>query len=432
MKRLSFLLLGLFLVITPSAINAQQLTDDQFKIIENQVIEWRRHCHQYPELSNREFNTGKYIAEQLTEMGIDIETGVAHTGVVGFIKGGQAGPTVALRADIDGLPVVERVDLPFASKEKTSFFDQEVGVMHACGHDTHIAMLLGTAKLLKSQQANLKGNILLIFQPAEEGAPPGEEGGAKLIVKEGYLKKYAVDVIFGQHINSGLDVNKITYKFGGTMAAADRFTIKVKGKQAHGSRPWTSVDPIVVSAQIILGLQTIVSRQSELTKEAVVITVGKIQSGVRNNIIPEEAEMVGTIRTLDVDMQEEVHKRIKRTAELIAESAGAVAEVTIEKGYPITYNDPDLTRKMLPTLFRSAGEDQVLVVPARTGAEDFSFYAQEVPGLFYFLGGKNPATSFEDVGNHHTPDFYVDESGLLLGVKTMYNLAVDYMEMHKE
>lgn len=410
---------------------SQNLTDKAIKEIEPKVIEWRRHFHQYPELSNREFKTSEYIQARLKEMGIPFEAGVAHTGVVGTIKGGKPGPTVALRADIDGLPVVERVDLPFASKQTTQFLGKDVGIMHACGHDTHIAMLLGAAQLLKDRQSELNGNVVLIFQPAEEGAPPGEEGGAKLMVKEGVLEKYKVDVIFGQHISSGLDAGNISYKIGGTMAAADRFVIKVKGKQAHGSRPWSGVDPIVTAAQIIMGLQTIVSRQTELTKEAAVISIGKIQGGVRNNIIPEEVEMIGTIRTLDTDMQEIIHKKIKHTAETIAESMGATAEVDIIIGYPVTYNDLDLSRQMINTLFRTAGEDNVRVVAARTGAEDFSFFAQKVPGFYYFLGGKDPKLSAENATGHHTPDFQLVETDLILGVKTMYNLTIDYMNAQK-
>ena len=419
------------LLFTITDINAQTLTEAELAAVEPKVIEWRRHFHQYPELSNREFETAKYINARLKEMGIKTETGVAHTGVIGFIQGGNDGPTVALRADIDGLPVVERVDVPFASKVKTTYLGKEVGVMQACGHDTHTAMLLGVAKLLKDKQKQLKGNVVLIFQPAEEGAPVGEEGGAKLMVKEGVLKKYGVDVIFGQHIGAGTKTGTIDYRFGGLMAAADQFEIKVKGKQAHGSRPWSGVDPITISAQIIMGLQTIISRQTELTKEAAVISVGKIDGGVRNNIIPEECTMIGTIRTLDVDMQKIIHEKIRTTATNIAEAGGATAEVTIRIGYPVTYNNKELTQKMLPTIFRSAGEDNVRVVPARTGAEDFSFFANEVPGLFYFLGGRPADVAAKDASRHHTPDFYIEESGLILGVKTMANLALDYMNIQE-
>jgi len=424
MKYILILILGIFM--HPS-MEAQTISEKEYEAIEAEVIKWRRHFHQYPELSNREVNTAKYISERLKEMNIEHETGIAHHGVIGVIQGGLEGPTVALRADIDGLPVIERVDIPFASKERTNYLGEEVGAMHACGHDTHTAMLLGAAKLLKDKEKMLKGKVVLIFQPAEEGAPPGEEGGAKLMVKEGVLKKHGVDVIFGQHISSGLNANKVDYKVGGAMAASDRFVITVKGKQAHGSRPWSGVDPITVAAQIIMGLQTVVSRQTELTKEAAVISVGKIQGGVRNNIIPEECELVGTIRTLDVGMQEKIHEDIRRTATLIAESAGAEAVVDIQIGYPVTYNDPELTRKMINTMFDTAGEDNVRVVAARTGAEDFSFFAQQVPGLYWFLGGKDPAAA--EATGHHTPDFYVVETGLLLGVKMMCNMTLDYMNM---
>ena len=399
----------------------------QAKAIENKVIEWRRYFHQYPELSNREVKTAKKIVEILQPYNLKIETGVAHTGVIAMLDTGKPGPTIGLRADMDGLPVVERVDLPFASKEVSTYQGRDVGIMHACGHDTHVAMLLGAIDILVGMKDQLNGRFVFIFQPAEEGAPPGEEGGAELMVKEGLLKKYNIEAVFGQHINSGLDVGKITYKFGGAMAAADRLVIKVKGKQTHGSRPWQGVDPITVSAQIIMGLQTIISRQTELTKEAAVISVGKITGGVRNNIIPEEVELVGTIRTLNQDMQKIIHEKIHKTATLIAESAGATADVNISIGYPVTYNNPELSRRMLPSLFNTIGEDNVHVVAARTGAEDFSFFANEVPGFYFFVGGKPLATKQEDAAPHHTPDFFIDESGLITGVKAMTAVAVDYM-----
>ena len=425
------LLLICFLTFLSSGLDAQDKVHKQIikqaEEIESKVIEWRRHFHQYPELSNREFNTAKKIAEILKSYDLKIETGVAHTGVIGLLDTGKPGPTIGLRADIDGLPVIERVDLPFASKEKSTYQGADVGVMHACGHDTHIAMLLGAIDILVGMKDQLNGRFVFIFQPAEEGAPPGEEGGAKLMIKEGLLERYNIEAVFGQHINSGLDVGKVTYKFGGTMAAADRFVIKVKGKQTHGSRPWQGVDPITVSAQIIMGLQTIISRQTELTKEAAVISVGKMTSGVRNNIIPEEAEMVGTIRTLNKDMQKIIHEKIHKTATLIAESAGATADVNISIGYPVTYNNPELSRKMLPSLFGTIGEDNVRVVAARTGAEDFSFFANEVPGFYFFVGGKPLATKPGDAAPHHTPDFFIDESGLVTGVKAMTAVAVDYM-----
>jgi amidohydrolase len=398
--------------------------------VEEQVIEWRHHFHQYPELSNREFETAKRIEKELRRLGLEVETGVAHTGVVGRLKGGKPGPTVALRADMDALPVTERVDVPYASKVKSTYLGKEVGVMHACGHDTHVAMLLGTAEVLTKMKDDIAGDVVFIFQPAEEGAPQGEEGGAKLMVKEGLMDRINTEVIFGLHINSGTEVGTIRYKPGGTMAAADRFTIKVKGKQTHGSRPWGGVDPIVVSAQIINGLQTIISRQTELTKEAAVITVGKIDGGVRNNIIPEECEMIGTIRTLDTAMQRIIHEKIRLTATKIAESAGAVAEVDIQIGYPVTVNSVELTQVMLPTVFEAAGEDNVRLSPASTGAEDFSFFAREVPGLFLFLGGMPKGMSQYDAAPHHTPDFFIDDSGMKLGVKTLTFLTLDYKEKH--
>lgn len=394
--------------------------------VEEKVIEWRRHFHQNPELSNREFQTAKKVEKHLRSLGLEVKTGIAHTGVVGILKGGQPGPTVALRADMDALPVTERVDLPFASKVTSTYNDIEVGVMHACGHDTHVAMLMGAAEVLTKLKKDIKGTIVFIFQPAEEGAPKGEEGGAELMVKEGVLDNPKVDVIFGLHINSKSEVGKISYKPGGTMAAVDRLEIKVKGKQTHGSTPWAGVDPIVAASQIITGLQTIISRQTELTKEGAVISIGLIRGGVRNNIIPEEVELIGTIRTLDVEMQKMIHEKIKLTATKIAESSGAVAEVDIIRGYPITFNDVELTSQMLPTVQEVAGKENVKLVNARTGAEDFSFYAQRVPGLFLFLGGMPKGQNPAEAASHHTPDFYVEESSMKLGVRTLCNLAIDY------
>ncbi|MAD98467.1 MAG: N-acyl-L-amino acid amidohydrolase [Flavobacteriaceae bacterium] len=403
---------------------AQDLSTE-FKNIEKKVIEWRRHFHQNPELSNREFKTGKKIAEILTSFGIEIEENVAKTGVVGLIKGTKKGKVVGLRADIDGLPVVERNDLPFKSVEKTKFLGKDVGVMHACGHDTHIAILLGVAEILSKNRDKINGTVKLIFQPAEEGAPEGEEGGAELMVKEGVLKNPDVDAIFGLHINSGTPVGQIKYRKGGIMAAAQTFTIKVKGKQSHGSRPWKGIDPILVSAKIIDGLQTIISREAELTKEGAVITVGKIDAGVRSNIIPESATMIGTIRTLDYDMQKLINDRMKEMVPAIAKAYKAEATIEIAKGVPITFNNHDLVSQMLPTLQRVAGKENVKNVNAVTGAEDFSFYAKEIPGFFFFLGGMTPGNT--NPYPHHTPDFQIDESGLLLGVKTMTNLVFDYL-----
>lgn len=418
--------LPMFGTAQPPQVNLDQLA----KQIEPRVIEWRRHFHQYPELSNREFKTAEKVADHLKSLGLEVRTGIAHTGVLGILKGGKPGPVVALRADMDALPVIERVPLPFASKERSTYLGQEVGVMHACGHDSHTAILMGVAEILTGMKKDLKGTVMFIFQPAEEGAPPGEEGGAELMLKQGLFDNPKPEVAFGLHISSDLEAGKLRYKPGGIMAAADMFTIKVKGKQTHGSRPWSGVDPIVVSAQIILGLQTIVSRQTDLTNEAAVITVGKFTSGVRNNIIPEEAEMIGTIRTLDTVMQREIHERIRRTATSIAESAGAKAEVNIKIGYPVTYNSPELTKEMLPSLFAAAGEENVLVSRPITGAEDFSFYAQRVPGLFFFLGGMPKGQDSLDAAPHHTPDFFIDESGFTTGIKALCQLTLDYMNTH--
>src|SRR5688572_11217033 len=328
----------------------QAKIDQHAKEIESRVIEWRRHFHQYPELSNNEFKTAAFVADHLKKLGIEVQHPVAKTGVVGLLKGAKPGPVIALRADMDALPVTERNSLPFASKEKVVFNGQETGVMHACGHDSHVAILMGVAEILSKNKADLKGTVKFIFQPAEEGSPAGEEGGAYLMVKEGVLENPKVDVVFGLHIQSISPIGKILYRPNGLMAASDWFSIKVKGRQSHGSAPWMGVDPIVVSAQIIDGLQTIISRQTELTREAAVITVGRIQSGIRENIIPEEAFMAGTIRTLDADMQKKIHEKIKLTATKIAESAGATAEVIIENKTPVTYNDPALTEKMAASL----------------------------------------------------------------------------------
>jgi amidohydrolase len=407
--------------------NPSEIFDEKVSEIYQEVVEWRHHLHRYPELSNREVNTSAYVKEYLEELGLEVESGIAHTGVVGLLRTGKPGPTIGIRADMDGLPVVERVDLPYASKERTQFLGEDVGIMHACGHDTHVAMLMGAARILTDMKEELTGNILFIFQPAEEGAPPGEEGGAKLMVKEGLLEKYGVEVIFGQHISSDYHVGVITYKIGGSMAAADRFVIKVKGKQTHGSKPWKGIDPITISAQIIQGLNNIVSRQTELTKEAAVISIGKIKGGFRNNIIPEEVEMIGTIRTLDTEMQENIHARIRQTAMLIAESAGATAEVDIQIGVPVTFNDLELTRKMLPSLYKAAGEENVHVVAARTGAEDFSYFANEIPGMFFFTGGTPKEVKLEDAAPHHTPDFYVEDAGMITGMKALCQLAYDYL-----
>lgn len=398
--------------------------------LESKVITWRRDFHQNPELGNREFKTAEKIATHLRTLGIEVQTGVAKTGVIGILKGGKPGPVVALRADMDGLPVTERVNIPFASKAEGEYNGQTVGVMHACGHDSHIAILMGTAEILASIKSELNGTVKFVFQPAEEGPPEGEEGGAALMVKEGVLENPKVDVIFGLHISAQTEVGKINYRPKGAMASSDWFKIKIKGKQSHGASPWQSVDPIVTASQIILGLQTIVSRNVNLTESAAVVTVGKVTAGVRSNIIPEELEMAGTIRTLDSKVQEMIHNRLKQITTNIAESAGATAEVSITKQTLITYNDPVLTEKMVPTLEAVAGKNNVVLTPAATGAEDFSYYQDKVPGLFFFLGGMPKGKNSSETASHHTPDFYIDESGFVLGMKAMSDLTIDYMEMN--
>lgn len=395
--------------------------------LEEQVIEWRRHFYQNPELSNREFETAETIAEFLRGLGLEVRTGVAHTGVVGILDTGRPGPVIGLRADIDALPVEDRADVPFRSTATGEYRGREVPVKHACGHDTHIAMLMGAAEILTGMRNRLNGQVKFIFQPAEEGAPQGEEGGAALMVREGVLEDPDVDVMFGMHIWSQEPVGRIGYRPGGIMAASDGFRITVHGRQTHGSTPWTGVDPIVTAAQIVNGLQTVVSRRSELTKAAAVVSVGIMEAGVRNNIIPEEATLIGTIRTLDTAMQERVHAEIRRTATNIAESMGATADVEIYLGYPVTYNDPDLTARMLPTLQAAAGEENVIHQDAITGAEDFSFFQREVPGLYVFLGGLPADLTPEEATPHHTPDFRIDESALELGVRTHAYFVVDYL-----
>lgn len=434
MKKIATLIFALFVgsSFAQTSKGLQEKLDKQASEMEGKVIEWRRHFHQYPELSNRETKTGAYIAEHLRKLGLEVQFPVAKTGVVALLKTGKPGPVIALRADIDALPVTERGSLPFASKEKVTYNGQESGVMHACGHDSHIAIMMAVAEILTRNKADLKGTIKFLFQPAEEGAPVGEEGGAALMVKEGVLENPTVEAVFGLHIQSMRPVGTLAYRPGGLLAAADNFSIKVNGAQSHGAAPWMGVDPIVISSQIIIGLQTIISRQTELTKEAAVISVGRIQSGIRENIIPEEAVFAGTIRTLDESMQDKIHEKIKLTATKIAESGGATAEVTIRRGTPVTYNDPALTAKVVPSLVKAAGADHVFNVNAVTGAEDFAFFQKKVPGFFFFVGAMPPGSDPLKVASHHTPDFFIDEKGFITGLKAMLNVAVDYLNAPKK
>jgi len=429
MRKIVFILLSFFSFSGVAQVSPKLKTklETEAKGHEQKVIEWRRHFHQYPELSNREFKTGAKIAEHLKGLGLEVKYPVAKTGAVGILRTGKPGPVIALRADIDALPVVERNALAFASKEKGEYLGQEVGVMHACGHDTHIAILMGVAEIMTKNKADLKGTIVFLFQPAEEGAPPGEEGGAKLMVQEGLLDDPKVDVVFGLHINSMTPVGVIAYKPEGELASADILNIKVTGRQTHGSAPWSGVDPIVASAHIITALQTITSRSIEVTKAPAVVTIGKISGGVRSNIIPESVEMTGTIRNLDVGIQDQVHALIKRIAENTAEGLGAKAEVDIQKLYPITYNDPGLTAWSAPIIEQVAGKENARVIKPQTGSEDFSFFAQKVPGFFFFIGGMPKDADPKKTASHHTPDFYIDESGMLTGLRAMLQLTTEYM-----
>ena len=400
--------------------------------VEADVISWRHHFHEFPELSNREFKTAEYVASYLKSLGLQVQTGVAKTGVVAILDSGKPGPVVALRADMDGLPVKEENALPYRSNQVGEYNGKEVPVMHACGHDTHMAMLMGAAKILTDIKGELKGKVKFIFQPAEEGAPAGEKGGAEIMVKEGVLKNPDVDAIFGLHISANTDVGTVRYNSGGTMAAVDPFKIVVHGKQAHGAYPWKSVDPIVTSAQMIMSIQTIVSRELKLIDDAAVVSIGSIHGGNRSNIIPSEVEMVGTIRTLNKAAREHIYEALPRKVKAIAESMGAEAELTLplDYYYPITYNDPELTQQMLPTMQRTAGVENTLLSKPVTGAEDFSFFQEQVPGLYVWVGGKPLDVSEEDSPAHHTPEFYVDDSGMKLGVKLLTNFTLDYMAKH--
>jgi len=423
------LLLMLCAVFSQAAFASNERIDTLANNVEVDVIKWRHHFHQNPELSNREFKTAEYIANYLNKLGLDVQTKVAHTGVVAILDTGKPGPVVALRADIDALPIVEQSGVDFASTVKAMYNGSEVGVMHACGHDTHAAMLMGAAKVLVEMKSQLRGKVKFIFQPAEEGAPAGEEGGAELMVKQGVLESPKVDVIFGIHINSQTDVGTIKYRAGGIMAAVDPFRITIKGKQSHGAYPWLSVDPIVTASQIVMGLQTIVSREMKLIDNAAVVSVGSIHGGNRSNIIPNEVELVGTIRTLDGGMRTHIHESLTRKAKLIAKSMGATADVVVPDGYqyPVTYNDPSLMAQMLPTLQATAGKDNVILTNAVMGAEDFSFFQQKIPGLYLFVGGKTQSTPAEQAPGHHTPNFVIDDNGMKLGVRTLSHLVVDYM-----
>jgi amidohydrolase len=395
--------------------------------LEKKVIEWRRDFHRHPELSNREVRTAGVVAEHLRALGLEVQTGVAHTGVVAMLDSGKPGPVVALRADMDALPVAEEVDVPFASKARALFNGQDVGVMHACGHDCHVAILMGVAELLAGMKPLLRGRVKFIFQPAEEGPPPGEEGGAALMIKQGVLENPKPEVIFGLHVFAGVEAGTIAYRPGPTLASSDRIRIVVKGQQTHGALPWRGVDPIVISSQIVLGLQTIISRQVDVSLEPAVLSIGAIKGGVRDNIIPDTVEMLGTVRTFNEQMRADIHARIRNTVEHIAQSAGASAQVHFDNAYPVTVNDVPLTERMVPTLERVAGKDKVFVGQKITGYEDFSYYQQKLPGFFFFVGVTPPGVDRKASAPNHSPRFFVDESALLLGVRSLSHLTFDYM-----
>jgi len=429
--------LSLFILILCSTLTTAQ-SKDYSKVVskkadqmEQKVIDWRHDIHQNPELGNREFRTAALVAEHLESLGIDVRTKVGVTGVVGILKGAKPGPVVALRADMDALPVEEKNDLPFASKVKTMYEGKETSVMHACGHDGHVAILMGVAEILSEMKSDLKGTVKFIFQPAEEGPPRGEEGGASLMVKEGVLDNPKVDVIFGLHMDALTEVGQITYRPAGIMAGVNDIKITVKGKPAHGSSPWLGIDPIAVSAQIITNLQTIVSRNVALTDNAAVVTIGAINGGNRSNIIPEQVEMLGTIRTFTNEDEALVLRRIREVVEYTAKAAGATVDIELPYSlrFPVTFNDERLTEMVLPTLEKSAGKDNVTLIPAITGSEDFSYFAQEVPGFYFFVGSATIGTDLKTVGDHHTPQFLMDDSSFKTGLKAMCNLVFDYMEL---
>jgi amidohydrolase len=427
--RLALLQVLALAVAMPLQGQARQLAaeiDRRAAQVAGKVVAWRRDLHAHPELSNRETRTAEIVAQHLRALGLEVRTGVAHTGVVGVLRGGRPGPVVALRADMDALPVTEEVDVPFASKVRATYNGQDVGVMHACGHDAHVAMLMGAAEVLAGMRRDVPGTVKFIFQPAEEGVPTGERGGAELMIEEGALDNPRPGAIFGLHVFP-YPAGEIRYRPGGTMASSDAFRIVVRGRQTHGAQPWAGVDPIVVAAQIVLGLQTIVSRQLDLTAAPAIVTVGAINGGVRYNIIPDSLVMIGTIRTFDAAVRRDIHQRVRRTAESIAQSAGAAAIVTVDTGPPVTYNDPALTERMLPTLRQVAGPDKVQLNPPLTPAEDFSRYQQRIPGLFFFLGITPPGTDPRTAAPNHSPRFFVDEAAFPVGVRALARVAVDYL-----
>lgn len=427
MWQLALICGALFLTSVQVQAALEEQINSRAAAIEEQVVSWRRDIHQHPELSNREFRTSKLVAQHLEKLGLKVRRGVAHTGVVGLLEGAHPGPVVALRADMDGLPVIEKTGLSFASTAIGEYEGNEVGVMHACGHDNHVAILMGAAEVLSGLKDELRGTVKFIFQPAEEGAPKGETGGAKLMIEEGVLENPAVDAIFGLHIGQHSLAGAASYRDLGFMASAQRFDILVQGKQSHGARPWAGIDPVVVASEIVSSLQTIVSRQIDITQAPAVVTVGSFHAGIRNNIVPESATLSGTIRTFDPEVRLAIHRKIERIATHVGKAHGAQVTVEIDPGVPVTYNHPRLTARMLPTLKKVYGEDNVYLSGRVTGAEDFAFYQEAIPGFFFFIGGRPQAIRPEQAVPNHSPYFDVDEAALLPGVKAMSQLAVDYL-----
>jgi amidohydrolase len=398
------------------------------KSVDTKVVNWRRDFHQNPELSNREVRTAKIVAEHLKKLGLETETGIAKTGVVALLRTGKPGPTIALRADMDALPVAERTDVPFRSTAKANYRGEEVGVMHACGHDSHTAVLMGVAEVLVKSRDSLRGNVLFVFQPAEEGAPPGEVGGASEMLKAGIFEKYRPEVAFGLHAWASLNTGIIGYRSGPFMAGSQQWRAVVTGKQTHGSRPWQGTDPIVVAAQIVNALQTVVSRQVDITQNPAVVSVGIIEGGVRNNIIPDTVELIGTVRTFEAKQKQQIHDAMKRIVENTAEASGASATFEFEQYHnPVTYNDPKLTARVLPSLRKVAGEENVKEISLITGAEDFAYFGQKVPSFFFMVGVTPSGTNVLDAPANHSPLFYLDEAALPIAVRAMTAVAVDYL-----
>jgi len=415
------------LALLPAATVAQTLdaaTEQRIAAVMPKVVNWRRDIHQNPELSNRETRTARVVAEHLRSLGLEVQEGVAKTGVVAVLKGGRPGPVIALRADMDALPVTELTGLPFASKARTTYNGQEVGVMHACGHDMHVAILMGVAEVLAGMKDRVPGTVKFIFQPAEEGAPVGETGGAGDMVAAGVLENPKVEAVYGLHVISHYPAGEIFYRSAGAMASSDNLRIVVRGRQTHGAMPWGGVDPIVIGSQIVIGLQTIASRQVDVTLAPSIVTIGQFSGGVRGNIIPDSVIMEGTIRAFDPAMQKDIHDRIRRTATSIAQAGGATADVDIRIGNPVTYNDPALTDRMLPRLRRAAGAEKVHIAQPMTGAEDFSKYQQKVPGLFFFVGGMPANQKAESVARNHSPQAFFDEGALPAGLRALLSLVL--------